>query len=408
MKQRMMPLMRRLAAGLAAFTTAAAFAVCVSAEREDVVLDGSDSQQEANYQVSGDYKYTTLVSAENIERRAVQIEKYTGSAENLEIPSELEGMPVVSLGEYAFVSANTLKTVTIPASVENLGTFAFADCVALTDFYAAEDNPLYKSKDGVLYNKDETVLHRYPVGRRPKEVTVEEGVEEIGNVAFTSCGYMESLTLPSTLNYIGVSAFAECVRLTSVTIPNKVKEIAAFAFNSCTNLVRADLPVGLESIGNAAFAGTGLLDITIPDTCVYIGQQAFAHTKLTSVTIPKSVTDIGLSAFGWTLNAESELAPDSSFIIRGYSGTAAQTYANDSEEGNNFKFVNLGASEKPAQTSAASEPEKTGMSTGRIIGIAVCGVLLAGIAAAAVISGVKSKQKKTQDNDNADDDTEEE
>ena len=52
------------------------------------------------------------------------------------------------------------------------------------------------------------------------------------------------------------------------------------------------------AIGNSAFEGTCLVNVTIPDTVTEIGDSAFANTNLNSITIPDSVTQIGKYAFG--------------------------------------------------------------------------------------------------------------
>ena len=84
-------------------------------------------------------------------------------------------------------------------------------------------------------------------------VVVPEGVEIIGNSAFSSCFSLERVVLPSTVKSIGVCAFASCRKLKEVKIPDGVTEIADETFEFCTELASVELPAGLTRIGNKAF-----------------------------------------------------------------------------------------------------------------------------------------------------------
>ena len=91
-------------------------------------------------------------------------------------------------------------------------------------------------------------------------------------------------------------------------------------------------------IGNSAFSEcTSLASVTIPDSVTSIGYCAFfGCTSLKSVTIPNSVTSIGNYAFGYGEMYDRKFKIDG-FTIYGYSGTAAETYANDK----GFTFIAL-------------------------------------------------------------------
>ena len=129
------------------------------------------------------------------------------------------------------------------------------------------------------------------------------------------------MTIPDGVTTIGDEAFCECESLTSVTIPDSVTSIGDEAFCRCWSLTSVTIPDGVTTIGNYAF-----LDCK----------------ALTSVTIPRSVTSIGEYAFGWCRQSEAvrfvfDLDPIDGFTIYGYTGTAAQRYAEENE----FDFVAL-------------------------------------------------------------------
>lgn len=374
-------------------------AVCTAAADEDseTIFPG-DSQAEQETYTSGDYTYTLLISAEDSANKAVCIESYTGDEHNLVIPGELDGMPVIQLGNYAFVNMPTLETVTIPKSVLAFGNFTFAQCTNLRAYTVEAGSEFCESRDGVLYTADGSALLRYPIGTSPQEITVPEGTVGIGNVAFSGSRTLRRVTLPDSLEYIGISAFSDCGSLNQVVIPSGVTEIPAYCFNLCRLLDTVTLPDTVTSIGMASFTGTALSEFTIPASCTSIGQQAFANTKLTQITIPATVQTIGYSAFGWKLNAYDELTMDDTFVIRGYAGSTAETYATDAENQNHFTFIDLTEQEQTGTTAPVAEPEPEKIGVGRIVGIAVCCIALVGIIAFAALSGRKKSAPEKEEN----------
>ena len=349
---------------------------------------------------SANYCYTVLTNSENDSEKIVQIESYIGSDTDVVIPSEIDGLPVGLLGDRAFAGAHNLKTVTIPETVTGLGKYAFAACDVLTEFRVAAGNPFCESRDGVLYSADGLTLLRYPLGKSPVDLEIEEGVTGIGEVAFANCPTLKSIKLPESVAQIGASAFASCAALETINLPHDLTVIEPFTFNSCTALTSIILPANVREIGNGAFAGTGLTGVSLPDNCITIGEQAFAATKLKEVTIPSAVSDIGYSAFGWNV-VDGELVMDPDFVIRGYGGSAAETYAHDEENGSGFTFVELEAPSQPATNPPAADTTGSKTGSGRIIGIIGCCVALAGLAGFALISGISKKKSGSSDAEEA-------
>ena len=126
-----------------------------------------------------------------------------------------------------------------------------------------------------------------------------KSVTSIGEIAFSYCDSLTSITIPDSVTSIGESAFNGCTSLTSITIPNGVTSIGGWAFSGCTSIKSITIPNGVTSIGYSAFEGcASLTSITIPDGVTEIGYSAFEGcTSLTSVTIPDSITKIGEAAF---------------------------------------------------------------------------------------------------------------
>ena len=76
----------------------------------------------------------------------------------LVVPSTYEGKPVTSIGGSAFYVCTSLASVTIPDSVTSIGESAFWGCSSLTSIEVGKGNSEYSSEDGVLFDKNKTVL----------------------------------------------------------------------------------------------------------------------------------------------------------------------------------------------------------------------------------------------------------
>ena len=138
-------------------------------------------------------------------------------------------------------------------------------------------------------------------------VTVPNSVTSIGSQAFYNCRNLLSINIPNGVTSIGYAAFNGCRSLTTVTIPNGINIIEGDTFSDCISLTSiSSIPNSVTSIGVNAFRNcTSLANVTIPNSVVTIGQYAFASTGLTSVIIPSSVTSIGDCAFAWCNNIAS-------------------------------------------------------------------------------------------------------
>ena len=206
---------------------------------------------------------------------------------------------VTTLEEGAFSGCRSFTSVTIPNSVTIIGELAFNCCRSLTSINVASGNLNYSSKEGVLFNKNKSILIQCPVGNQRTKYTIPNSVTTIGNSAFSRCSSLTSVTIPNSVTTIGNYAFEYCSSLTSVTIPNSVTTIGKSVFYGCDSLTNVTIPDSVTTIGNYAFEDcSSLTSVTIPNSVRTIGDSAFSGcSSLTSVTIPNSVTTIEYSAF---------------------------------------------------------------------------------------------------------------
>ena len=226
-------------------------------------------------------------------KKVTSIENYAfdecSSLTNITIP---EG--VISIGEYAFDDCSRLTGITIPNSVKSIGEYAFDDCSRLTNINVEKENSSYSSIDGILFNKTQTVIMKYPGEKKGTSYEIPDSVTSIGNGAFEFCRSLTNITIPNSVTSIGNGAFEFCRSLTNITIPESVTSIGGHAFSDCSSLTSITIPEGVTRIENHAFGGCrSLTSVTISEGITSIGSSAFYEcSSLTNITIPDSVTSI--------------------------------------------------------------------------------------------------------------------
>lgn len=205
---------------------------------------------------------------------------------------------VTNIGEKVFSLCQYLKSIIIPDSVIAIGDGNFHNSRSLTEINVDSDNKCYSSRDGVLFNKSQTELLIFPVGKSGP-YCIPNSVTRISNSAFKYCSMLKNITIPNSVTNIGDSAFYNCLGLTRVIIPNSVKTIGESAFYGCEDLTSITISDSVMSIGNMAFCGCdALTSITIPNSVTSIGYKAFMNCgNLMNITIPNSVTKIVAYSF---------------------------------------------------------------------------------------------------------------
>ncbi len=259
---------------------------------------------------------------------------YKGTAvKTVVVPSQ-----VVYIGEEAF--GDDITEVTIPAKTTVLGysyeSLEMGGLVvdyeshpvsingdSLQSITISDDNTVFSSADGVLFDKDKTKLLLYPkakadsaytvpstvttVGERSislnnsiQSITFSEGVTNIEYSAANSCSSLASVTFPSTLDSIGSSAFYYDKKLTAVSFPGGLKYIGSGCFSDCTKLATVEENGSDPFIGSDAFRNTAWFGNQ--DGIVYFGTTCLGYytyfTDSISLTIKEGTTKIADLAFG--------------------------------------------------------------------------------------------------------------
>ena len=121
---------------------------------------------------------------------------------------------VTSIGNNAFASCSALTSITIPDSVTSIGNNALDNCKSLTSITVDENNKYYSSKDGVLFNKDRTVLILYPRSNNRKSYIIPDSVTTIEDWAFESCNSLTGILIPDSVTSIELNSFSWIETLT--------------------------------------------------------------------------------------------------------------------------------------------------------------------------------------------------
>lgn len=204
----------------------------------------------------------------------------------------------------SFRRCDTLKEVQIPATVTEIGMQTFLDCENLVAIKVDEDSENYLSEDGVLFNKDKTILECFPAGKGGS-YTIPNTVTEIETLAFYYCERLENVYFENGINLdtIPSQCFSNCTSLKSIEIPASVKTLASSSFYGCASLETVNFVEGslLESFGTGVFDRCGTLksiNLYLLKNLKSIGNNVFQNcSSLESLIIPASVTSIGYSSF---------------------------------------------------------------------------------------------------------------
>ena len=262
---------------------------------------------------------------------------------------------VTALGSSCFSSSGNLTAVTLPDSLQTIGSSAFSYCkltalnipenvdeiggsafshmITLTEITVAGGNTSFSAQDGAIFNAAKTVLIAYPCGNARTTYTVPATVQIIGGGAFRGVAHLQTVTLPEGLTEIQAAAFYAS-SLTTLSLPASVSVIASDALrpmNQLASITVADgnehfsaqdgilfdkdkttliayptaktgttytVPTGVTKLAQGAFYGCALSEVTLPDGLATIGNNAFHGCEnLTEVTFPASVASIGTQAF---------------------------------------------------------------------------------------------------------------
>ena len=162
------------------------------------------------------------------------------------------------IGRNAFTGCSALTSVEIPEGVDTIERAAFAECASLQfaqlpstvsymrhpfincpslkEVRVAKGNPFYSSEGGVLFNKDKTVLLKYPSNKADTVYRIPDTVKELEWNAFDEVKSLVRIAFPGSLHNINKDVFRACPSLTTLEIPKSLLHISREEFEECNSL----------------------------------------------------------------------------------------------------------------------------------------------------------------------------
>jgi hypothetical protein len=198
--------------------------------------EDSQPKREVKLETNSDYIYE-IIDTNN--EKSIKIHKYIGNKKELNVPSEINGLKITNIGEYAFVNcgkiqaeedycsgtvfdfANTPHTsitkIEIPNTVTTIDRFAFYQCADLS------------------------------------EIKIPNSVTKAGQHLFTECNSLTNIVLPCSIDALAFSMFFDCKNLKTVKLENGIKTLDIWVFAHCENLSEIEIPESVGFISWGAF-----------------------------------------------------------------------------------------------------------------------------------------------------------
>jgi len=197
------------------------------------------------------------------------------------------GYVVKALADGAFRNQIGITSISIPITVQTIGTGVFTGCSVLGAISVDSANPWFAASDGALYDKDRLTLIACPA-------------------------LSTSISIPASVTSIAAEAFAGCHRLTTITVPSDVVSVGPRAFMNCTHLKSVTFKGNAPAADDTIFLGT-------PDPIVY-----------------KQKLSTGWNAYPWTSfpvkDSESEQTSATTQTISGNVNWTYRVFGNSEAE----------------------------------------------------------------------------
>lgn len=183
-----------------------------------------------------------------IEGKGLRITSYNGfDANRVVIPQEINGQPVISIGEKAFMNA-TISEIILPHTIKAILEKAFSGCKNL------------------------------------KHINLPKNLEYLGRYSFSESG-LEDILIPDLIKEIPFGCFSGCIKLSKVHFGNCVETIGYGAFSACKKICMLSLPEALKVIESNSFANTEISTLIIPQGVEKIHNEIFGSSISSSKNV---------------------------------------------------------------------------------------------------------------------------
>ncbi|MCI6354062.1 leucine-rich repeat domain-containing protein [Eubacterium coprostanoligenes] len=194
---------------------------------------------------------------------------------------------------------NNIKSIELGKDVKKINIsnqvyyYGFECFKFLKNINVSSDNPYITSIEGVVYNKNKTMLFCYPRGKEESEYKILDGVKSIEYFSFYKSENLKKIIIPSSVKTIGNEAFSNS-GIVDLVIPDSVNLIENGAFDNCKNLKTVKVGNGVNRIETFSNC-KNLESIEFGNSIEYIGGAYGENLK--TVVLPKSLKQIGSNTF---------------------------------------------------------------------------------------------------------------
>jgi len=246
-------------------------------------------------------------SYKELDDGTVELVKFSNPGDITEVKidfaDEDKEKPVSVLHEYAFNCDEKITEITIGKDIREIDGKSFYSCYALKAIHVDEENEFFCDVDGVLFNKDKTLLICYPIDHdlylREKYGYSVQLWPEDENYDDEYAGKINTYVVPETVKTIGMLAF-NYSELFTVYLPEGLETLETMCFFRNWHLESVYTYDGsAEKILSGVMTfGEGEIKNSLPDSLKYIGSDAFNSAICISyMYIPENVEFIGHHAF---------------------------------------------------------------------------------------------------------------
>lgn len=254
------------------------------------------------------------------------------SVTKLYVPGQINGKDVVALSEterevtygdndeYSYTVTDAVFSNSAYAKMNLREVYLPESLTVISDYTFSYFNALEK----VVMESDAMEVGEDAFSGSRRLRIVEGGIVEMGDRAFAGDDLLEAIELKEGMTVVPSGAFSGCGSLNEIVIPSTVTTIGWHAFYDAKSLERVNLGgTAVRTIDSGAFYGAvNLTEVNLPTGLETIGYNAFRGANLTSLYIPASVTEIRSGAFSENINLATVRVDTNNQVYYDVSGKA--------------------------------------------------------------------------------------
>ncbi len=187
-----------------------------------------------------DESYFTFSENSDGKYYTVQAKNKPNMPVDLELPNTHNGKAVTKIADSGFAQCTQIKNVTIPETIDEVGTFAFSAKTPLVDAVVMSLETVTFSETYYLVTIGDSA---FAYCKNLTSINIPDSVTHIEKNAFRGCSSLNTLTISDNSNLMQISddAFRDCSNLVNVVLPKNVTRLSYNAFYNCTMLASLTL-----------------------------------------------------------------------------------------------------------------------------------------------------------------------